>query len=287
MLWHLLPCVALVGLSHTSTKLSPVLGVYRCSLQPPARVALNVAMVSKQQPPPPPPDEPCRTANAADVFSGMKSPIPLDSPEGQQVMARIEQSVSGSVESAAMGAPSASPTALAADVFGSNMKTPIPVDSPEGQEALERMSQVAPSANGDRDGQDEVAPIAPPQAGLTGAKVRELLDAGLGEEQVSQLLAAEGVSPELIDGVLQEARSLPVARAPSPPLPAPSPAPPPPATVIKADEKLYPMPDVASQKNQIFLPMVPFGIARGAFVISSAVTVLICALLAYLLALTS
>lgn len=244
-------------------------------------------MVS-EQPPPPPPNEPRQTANAEDVFAGMKSPIPLDSPEGQQAMARMEQPLPEEVESAGMGAPSGPSTALAADVFGSNMKTPIPVDSSEGQEALARMSQDVQAATSDNVDQDDAAPSsAPPKGGLTGAKVRELLDAGLGEEQVSQLLAAEGLPSELIDAVLEEAKSLTVAKAPPLPLPAPSPVPPPPATVIKADEKLYPMPEVATQKNQISLPMVPFGIAPAAFVISSAAIVLICALFAYLLALTS
>ena len=124
--------------------------------------------------------------------------------------------------------------------------------------------------------------------GLSGSKVRELLDAGLGEEQVRQLLGAEGVAPNVVESLFEEAQKLPAkATPPAAPPPVVASSPPPPTAVIQADEKLYPMPGVEATTNQIFLPFVPFGIARGAFLISSVVASAIVILLVYLLILTS
>lgn len=124
--------------------------------------------------------------------------------------------------------------------------------------------------------------------GLSGSKVRELLDAGLGEEQVRQLLGAEGVAPNVVESLFEEAQKLPAkATPPAAPPPVVASSPPPPTAVIQADEKLYPMPEVEATTNQIFLPFVPFGIARGAFLISSVVASAIVILLVYLLILTS
>lgn len=148
------------------------------------------------------------TANSDELFAGMKSPVPLESPEGQAALARLQS------EGAAPPGP---PTANADDVFA-GMKSPIPLDSPEGQEALARM------------------------------------------------------------GV--DAASVPPASAPA------SPGPPPPAALIP-DEKLYPMPVVPGETSQIFLPFLPFGIARSAFAISAGATAVILGLLLYLLSLTS
>jgi len=170
-------------------------------------------------------------------------------------------------------------------VFG-GMQSPIALDSPEGQEALARMQQAElvddEPATGDA---SDASPSA--ENGLTGAKVRELLDAGLGEEQIQQLLAAEGVTPDMIVALFEEAERLSPASPPPPLQPAPPPVSPPPVAVIDPRDELYPMPAPVSAGKQIFLPFLPFGIAPGAFLISSAVVVAILGLLAYLLALTS
>ena len=80
------------------------------------------------------------------------------------------------------------------------MKTPIAVDSAEGQAALKRLEQ------------NSASPATEPST-PTGAKVRQLLDTGLGESQVRNMLAAEGVSPEAVERVVQEALALPASDA--------------------------------------------------------------------------
>lgn len=229
------------------------------------------------------------TANADDLFAGMQSPIPLDSPEGREALARMKMDAAPSEDVA-----DDIPTANAADLFA-GMETPIPLDSPEGQAMLSRM---------DADKSADAAEAAEPEpSGLTGAKVRELLDAGLGDEQVKQLLAAEGVAPALIDSLFEEAVAV-AASAPAPPVAAPVPpvvkSPPPAAPVASSkptvatvpiataikSEKLYPMPEVSAEQSQVQLPFLPFGIARGAFVISSVASIAILGLLLYLLSLT-
>ena len=159
----------------------------------------------------------------------------------------------------------------------------------------------------------EDAPAAKAEPGLTGSKLRELMDAGLGEEQVAQMLAAEGLSSDVIERLLVDAQALPAAPRrpapppvpppePAPPVPAaeappqpktttyvaaaPRPPPPPTAAVIDADEKLYPMPEVQAEQGMIELPYVPFPIAKSAFVISAAAVTFALTLLAYLLWLT-
>ena len=167
---------------------------------------------SNAAPPGPP------TAPAADIFAGMRSPIPVDSPEGRDALARLGQE----------GTPPAGPpTALAADVFA-GMQSPISVDSPEGQERLARLQAEA------QDGPQTSSPPSdpPPEAtGLTAEKVRELLDSGLGDAQVRALLKAEGVPPDTINSVLESAQALPAAvRAPPAEIQPPPPPPPPPTT---------------------------------------------------------
>jgi hypothetical protein len=127
---------------------------------------------------------------------------------------------------------------------------------------------------------------------MTGAKLRELLDAGLVESQVRNMLAAEGVSPEAVETLFQEAQALPSSAAPSPPPPvvkarAKTERPVAKAVAATGNEKLYPMPDVEEKEGQIFLPYVPFGINRGPFLISSAVVLILLVLLIYLVSLTS
>ena len=225
------------------------------------------------------------TALAADIFAGMKAPISVDTPEGQEALARLQETAG----EGGGGAPPGPPTALAADVFA-GMKAPISVDTPEGQEALARLQGEEP-AGGSSDEQT-------PSSGLTGEKVRELLDGGLGEAQVRAILAAEGVSPEEIETVFKAALALPAAAPPPapppPPPPPPPPVPPPPApvaspaaSIIDADEKLYPMPEVPKGDKQIFLPFVPFGVAPLALGLTSVAVAFVLGLLIYLLSLTS
>ena len=91
------------------------------------------------------------------------------------------------------------------------MKTPIAVDSAEGQAALKRLEQNSASPATELGVSPQNSVSAP--NGMTGAKLRELLDAGLGESQVRNMLAAEGVSPEAVERVVQEALALPASDA--------------------------------------------------------------------------
>ena len=116
----------------------------------------------KEEPPPSPPAAPAGappgppTAMAADIFAGMSSPIPLDSPEGAEALARLQQAEQAGEAPpgpAPVGAPPGPPTAMAADLFA-GMSSPIPLDSPEGAAALERLKQ--------EEGLGGAEPAAPP-----------------------------------------------------------------------------------------------------------------------------
>lgn len=218
------------------------------------------------------------TAQASELFAGMQQPVPLDSPEGAEALARIQKGESGRADEAdateatqkkrrgffgfgsgegkkssweSSGAPPGPPTALAADVFA-GMQKPVSLDSPEGAAALKRMKEGAVAADG-----------AP------------------------SLELASPAPPTTADG----APSLDLA-APGPAAP-PAAAPPPAAmssaqysenaNVIDDDEvapktlsQLYPMPDLQSESS------LPFGIQPMAFAISSAVVAAALVLLAYL-----
>jgi hypothetical protein len=228
---------------------------------------------------------------SAEVFAGMKSPVLLDTPEGQEMLARLQRDDKTT--------PPGPPTALASEVFA-GMQMPILLESPEGKAALARMERES-----DDDTEESAESKEPPEESPSREKVRQLLDS-LGEEQVRAILASEGMPLDMIESVVKGAQGLPPAGTPSPPksstlAPSSSPmrapkqvdfrAPPPPTSatkVIRADEKLYPMPEgVAPEAKQIFLPFVPFGIAPGALAISSLLTVLVLGVFGYLLSLTS
>ena len=109
--------------------------------------------------------------------------------------------------------------------------------------------------------------------------MRELLDAGLTDDQVQEMLAADGMELEAIDSLLKEARLLskPVSVAVARPVQN---------VTNVTEEKLYPMPEVESTENQINLPFVPFPIGRTPFIITSVVLGLASLILIYLLSLT-
>ena len=144
-------CLALLRPHHLRGSSSPLL------TRRPA-VARTRALAAADDAPPP-------TAPAADVFAGMKEPIPVDSPEGAEALRRMNE---GLTQSEADGAPASPPTAPAADVFA-GMVSPIPVDSPEGAEALARLkreqNEEGPTRGADTsDAFLELASPAPPVA---------------------------------------------------------------------------------------------------------------------------
>ena len=193
------------------------------------------------------------TAQAADLFAGMKQPVSLDSPEGAEALARMQNDAAedggaeqkqkkkkgffglgggggGAEESA--GAPPGPPTALAADVFA-GMSTPVSLDSPEGAAALQRMKEGAPATADGAPSLDLAVPgpAAPPPAAPPPAT--------LGSTQYPQ-------NANVID---DDAKTL---------------------------SQLYPMPNLQSESS------LPFGIQPIAFAISSAVVVAVLVLLGYL-----
>ena len=227
------------------------------------------------------------TAQAAELFAGMKQPAPLDSPEGAEALARMQKGTGedgnadqkqtkkkgffgfgGGGDEKSAGAPPGPPTALAADVFA-ELQTPVSLDSPEGAAALKRMKEGAATADGAPS--LELAAPSPPTT-ADGAPSLEL---------------ASPSPPTTADG------------APSLDLAVPGPAAPPPAAptpaamgsnqypenmnVIDDDEvatktlsQLYPMPVLPSDSS------LPFGIQPIAFAISSGVVVAVLVLLGYL-----
>ena len=183
----------------------------------------------------------------------MKQPVSLDSPEGAEALARMQNDAAedggaeqkqkkkkgffglgggggGAEESA--GAPPGPPTALAADVFA-GMSTPVSLDSPEGAAALQRMKEGAPATADGAPSLDLAVPgpAAPPPAAPPPAT--------LGSTQYPQ-------NANVID---DDAKTL---------------------------SQLYPMPDLQSESS------LPFGIQPIAFAISSAVVVAVLVLLGYL-----
>ena len=170
---HVGLCLALLRPPHLRGSSSPLL-----TRRP--TVARTRALAAADDAPPP-------TAPVAEVFAGMKEPIPVDSPEGAEALRRMNEELT---QAEADGAPASPPTAPAADVFA-GMVSPIPVDSPEGAEALARLkreqNEEGPTRGADTSDDffelasptPPVAAVAPPPAAAPPPPVLEIQEAGL------------------------------------------------------------------------------------------------------------
>jgi len=236
---HVALCLALLRPPHLRGSSSPLL-----TRRP--TVARTRALAAADDAPPP-------TAPAADVFAGMKEPIPVDSPEGAEALRRMNEELT---QAEADGAPASPPTAPAADVFA-GMVSPIPVDSPEGAEALARLKREQNEEGPTRgaDTSDDFFELASP-APTRGADT----------------------SDDFLD-----------LASPAPPVAAvaPPPAAPPPPPMLEIQEAgLYPVPELGAPTT-LFGQELPFGIQPMAFLITSAVAVFLTLLLGYLFFLTA